>query len=242
MMREDLATAQTQAWQRVAAPGTWWTGAERVAIAAETRHARDCYFCAARAVALSPLAMAGAHERLESSLTDVAVEAIHRIRTDPGRLGETWFRRLCAAGLSEEAYIELVAVVAVVTAVDTFRHAAGLELLPLPAPTDGAPTQDRPRNAHPGLCWVATLAPEDVTPDDPDLYREHPGPRERYGANIQRALSLVPRSMMHWWDLLEAMYQSSREMRDFTHEYRAVTHPQIELLAARVAALNRCEY
>ena len=242
MIRNDLADAQARAWQRLAAPGTWWTGAERVAIAAETRHARDCPLCAQRAVALSPLAVAGAHVRLDSSLSDAAAEAIHRIRTDPGRLGESWFLRLREAGMSEEAYVELVAVVAVVTAVDTFRRAAGLERLALPVPQDGAPSQYRPRNARAGLCWVATLAPEDVTPDDPDLYRAHPGPRERYGANIQRALSLVPHGMIHWWDLLEAMYQSSREMRDFAREYRAVTHPQIELLAARVAALDRCEY
>ena len=242
MIRDGLTVAQTQAWQRLAAPGTWWTGAERVAIAAETRHARDCTFCTQRAAALSPLAIAGTHDNLPSTLPDAAIEAIHRIRTDSGRLGETWFLRLREAGLSEEAYVELVSVAAVVTAIDTFRNAAGLEPLSLPTPIDGAPDRRRPRNARSGLCWVATLAPDDVTPDDPDLYREHPGPRERYGANIQRALSLVPRSMMHWWDLLEAMYQSSREMRDFTREYRAVTHPQIELLAARVSALNRCEY
>jgi len=242
MIREALTNAQLEAWQRVAAPGTWWTGAEHVAIATETRHARNCALCARRAAALSPLAVAGAHDRLDSPLSDAAVEAIHRIRTDPGRLGETWFLRLRSAGLSEEAYVELVSIVAVTTAIDTFRHAAGLEPTPLPEPEGGTPTGYRPRNARPGLCWVETLAPEDVTPDDPDLYREHPGPRERYGANIQRALSLVPHSMMHWWDLLEAMYQSSREMRDFDREYRAITHPQIELIAARVAALNRCEY
>ena len=91
-------------------------------------------FCAARAAALSPLAVGGAHARLESPLTDAAIEAIHRIRTDPGRLGETWFLRLREAGLGEEAYVELVSVVAVVTAVDTFRHAAGLEPWALPSP------------------------------------------------------------------------------------------------------------
>jgi len=31
-------------------------------------------------------------------------------------------------------------------------------------------------------------------------------------------------------------------MRDYGVDYRAIGHPQIELLAARVAALNRCEY
>ncbi len=241
-MREDLAQTQAQAWQRLASPGTWWTGAERIAIASEARHARNCTLCAARAAALSPLAVVGAHARLASPLADSAIEAIHRIRTDSGRHGETWFLRLREAGLGEEAYVELVAVVAVVTAVDTFRYAAGLEPWALPAPLDGCPTRRRPRGARPGLAWVATLAPEDVSPDDPDLYREHPGPRARYGANVHRALSLVPDSMIHWWDMLETMYQSSSQMRDFARDYRAVTHPQIELLAARVAALNRCEY
>jgi hypothetical protein len=31
-------------------------------------------------------------------------------------------------------------------------------------------------------------------------------------------------------------------MRDFTREYRAVSHAQIEMLAARVSALNLCIY
>jgi hypothetical protein len=52
----------------------------------------------------------------------------------------------------------------------------------------------------------------------------------------------VPPAMIHWWDLLEQMYQSSQQMRDFTREYRAISHAQIECLAARVAAINRCEY
>ena len=241
-MREELAATQARAWQRLASPGTWWTGTERVAIAAEARHAADCALCSARKAALSPLSVGGTHARLESPLSDAAIEAIHRIGTDPGRLGETWFVRLRDAGLDEAAYVELVSVVAVVTAVDTFRRAAGLEAWALPGPAPGIPTRRRPRGARPGLAWVATLAPEDVTPDDPDLYREHPGPRARYGANIHRALSLVPDSMIHWWDMLEEMYQSSAQMRDFARDYRAVTHAQIELLAARVAALNRCEY
>lgn len=241
-MRDELAETQVQAWRRLASAGTWWTPAERVGIAAESRHARDCAFCVRRLATLSPLAVIGEHDRLESPLPDAAIEAIHRIRTDPGRLGEGWFLRLRECGLGEGAYVELVSVVAVVTAVDTFRRAAGLEPWALPVPLHGAPSRRRPRGARSGLGWVATLAPDDVAADDPDLYRDHPGPRARSGANIHRALSLVPDSMVHWWDMLEAMYQSSAQMRDFGCDYRAVTHAQIELLAARVAALNRCEY
>jgi hypothetical protein len=89
---------------------------------------------------------------------------------------------------------------------------------------------------------MPTLAPDDRTADEPDLYRDLPGPRERVGGNVQRALSLVPDSMIHWWDLFETMYLPGPAMRDFDREYRAISHAQIEMLAARVAALNQCLY
>jgi alkylhydroperoxidase family enzyme len=241
-MRPTLEAAQYLAWQRLGSPGTWWTGAERLAIARETRAAADCAFCATRADALSPLTTVGQHGIAEPSLPPPAIEAIHRIRTDPGRLGETWFLKLRDAGLGEEAYIELVSVVAVTVAIDTFRRGSGLAPLPFPTAEPGAPSRRRPTGAKPGLGFAATLAPEGRTNDDPDLYQDHPGPRRRVGANIHRALSLVPDSMIHWWDVLEELYQSGPQMRNYGVEYRAISHPQIELLAARVAALNRCEY
>lgn len=125
-----------------------------------------------------------------------------------------------------------------VTAVDTYRRSSGLAELPLPSPQPGAPSQRRPAGARAGPGFSPTLAPEDRGPDDPDLYRSG----ARYGANIHRGLSLVPDSMIHWWDLMEDLYQSSAQMRDFAHDHRAIGHAQIEMIAARVAALNRCEY
>jgi len=241
-MRTALEHAQREAWRRLGETGTWWTGSERVAIARECRAAADCQFCAERVAALSPLTVAGKHTVAEPSLPAPAIEAIHRIRTDPGRIGESWFLALRDAGLREEAYVELVSVVAVTVAVDTFRRASGLAPLPFLPAVPGSPSCRRPAGAKPGLAFVATLAPNDRTADDPDLYLAHPGPRRRVGANIHRALSLVPNSMIHWWDVLEELYQSGPQMRDYGVDYRAISHPQIELLAARVAALNRCEY
>jgi hypothetical protein len=241
-MRPALEAAQHQAWHRLGLPGTWWTGAERLAIAYETRAAADCAFCATRAAALSPLTVPGQHSVAEPSLPAPAIEAIHRIRSDPGRLGEAWFLRLRDAGLGEENYVELVSVVAVTIAVDTLRRGAGLAPLPFPNAAPGIPSRRRPSGAKPGRGFVATLSPDDRTAEEPDLYLDHPGPRRRVGANIHRALSLVPNSMIHWWDVLEELYQSGPQMRDYGVEYRAISHAQIELLAARVAALNRCEY
>jgi hypothetical protein len=239
--RADTLQAQEYAWREIGRPGTWWTGAERVAIAAEARHAVSCPLCAARRDALSPSMVGGDHASL-GRLPGASVEAIHRIRTDSGRIGEAWYRGLLGAGMDEERYVELISVVVIVVAVDTFRFAIGLDPLALPEIHQGEPTRRRPAGAKRGLTWVGTLAPEDVGPDDPDLYHVRPDVLKRSGANIQRALSLVPQSMIQWWDMFETMYMPGPWMRDFSREYRAVTHAQMEMLAARVSALNRCEY
>lgn len=240
-VRADLSRALDVAWGRIGAPGTWWSAEERIAIAAETRQAIHCELCRARLNVASAAMVRGQHDNAVL-LPPPAIEAIHRIRTDPGRLGHAWYRSVIDAGLSEECYVELVSVIAVVVATDTFRRAAGLPLRSLPRATPGEPSRRRPRGAKPGFAWMPTLAPEDRTGDDPDLYREHPGPRERGGGNVHWALSLVPDAMIHWWDMFEAMYLPALAMRDFAREYRAVSHAQIEMVAARVAALNRCVY
>src|SRR5229473_830517 len=89
-VREDLLAAHRRAWQRLAQAGNWWTGAERVAIAAEVRHAWQCSLCKARKAALSPYTIAGTHDYV-STLSESAVEVIHRVVTDPGRLTQAWF-------------------------------------------------------------------------------------------------------------------------------------------------------
>ena len=142
-IRSDLTDAQARAWAAIGYPGTWWTGAERVAIAAETRHAETCPLSAGRREALSPLMVAGDHSTL-GVLPSAAVEAVHRMRTDSGRLGEGWYRRLRNDGVGEEQYVELVSIVAIVSAVDTFRAAVGLAALPLPDAKPGTQGKVRP--------------------------------------------------------------------------------------------------
>ena len=235
-VRDDLAAAHARAWQRLARPGTWWTGAERVAIAAETRHAPTCPLCRARREALAPSGADGAHAGA-TTLPAPAIEAIHRIRTDPARLTRRWLDGVVAAGLDVERYVELVGVVACTVAVDTFARGLGLAPLPLPAPIDGAPTRRRPAGAKLGEAWVPWLAPEDARGAEADLY-----PFDRPAANIYKALSLVPDAVRGFFDLVETQYLPGAVMRDFTREYRAITHAQIELLAARVSALNQCLY
>jgi hypothetical protein len=215
----------------------WWTGDERLTIALEARAARDCPLCRARKAAPIPQAVAGSHA-VATSLSAAAIEAIHRIVSDPGRLSLAWYERTVTMGLTDEAYVELLGVVAMTTAIDTFDRALGAPRRALPSPGAGQPSRRRPVGAKPGLGWMPMLAPEDVTAHDPPLY----ACAGRVGGNIHRALSLVPEAMMQFWDLFETMYLPQDAMRDFGREYRATTHAQIEMLAARVAVRNQCVY
>jgi alkylhydroperoxidase family enzyme len=84
---------------------------------------------------------------------------------------------------------------------------------------------------------VPWLEPEDITDREAGIY-----PQGRPAANIMKAMSLVPDEVRSFFDIVSHQYQGPLEMRDFAREYRAISHAQIELLAARVSALNQCLY
>ena len=235
-IREDLKAAHARAWERIGNPGTWRDGAQRVAIAAETRHAPYCALCRRRKEALSPAAIEGKHDSLDE-LPETVVEVIHYVRTDPGRLSERWFRDVVNTGLREEEYVETVSIVAHVVAIDTMARGIGFEPLPLPQPRPGQPSQYRPGGAQRGDAWVPWIEPPDLSEVEAGIY-----PVGRPAANIMKAMSLVPDEVRSFFDIVLHQYQGPAEMRDFSHEYRAISHAQIELLAARVSALNQCLY
>jgi hypothetical protein len=235
-VREDLQAAHRLIWDYVRAPGNWWTGAERVAIAAEARRADACALCRDRKGALSPNAVSGEHApggALPANLVDV----IHRIRTDPGRLSQPWFASVVAAGLEVPHYIELVAVVTMVTGVDYFCRSLGLAPLPLPPPLAGAPSRYLPAAAKPGTAWVPMIAPEDAGGSEADLYPPSP-----FIPNIVRALSLVPDAVRTMWRSSDAHYLPVAQIGDPSARRGALDRMQTELIAARVSAINQCFY
>lgn len=236
-IREGLARAIEKAWGRLAQPGTWWTGQERIAIAAETRQAMQCTLCHLRKDALSPRHVHGHHDGL-GALNDPAADAVHRIRTDAGRLTEEWLRELQAQGLTDTEYVEIISIVATVSAIDTFDRAMGSPQRILLTPQSGAPARRRPEGAKPGLGWLETLAPGDLGQGDTD-------PFDRFGAyNIQRALSLVPEEVIAFFELDVELYffEHGIAQRAVQIEERALSEAQIELIAARAATLNGCYY
>ena len=161
---------------------------------------------------------------------------MHRLATDASRITERWVRGIADGPLGEERYVELVSVVAIIVALDTFDMALGRPLRRLPDAVPGAPSRRRPDGARRGLAHVATLAPEDVRPGELDPFALH-GDK-----NIHRALSLVPEEVQSFFDLDVELYLRDHEIRDFSREFRAITHRQIELIAGRTSALNRCYY
>jgi hypothetical protein len=233
-VRADLAAAIERAWMHLATAGTWWTGEQRLAMVAETRRALTCQICQQRKAALSPYTVAGDHDAL-GTLPEVVVDVIHRVRTDTNRLTESWFQRTLAAGLTDAEYVEIVGVVATVTALDTFSRALGQPLRTLPRPVPGQPMRKRPANARRQIAWVPTVLPAEVTVEDGDPYRFG-------GVNIQQAMSLVPDSVAGFFDLDSTLYMVQDQIRDFGTEYRAITHAQMELIAAKASYMSGCFY
>ena len=234
-VREDLRRAHSLLWRHLASPGSWWTGAERVAIAAESRNAPGCGLCRERKAALSPAAVQGEHESL-GALPASLVDVIHRVRRDPGRLSRSWFDGVVASGLDEGRYVEAIGVVAMLAGVDAFARALGMPPFALPEPLPGEPSGHRPACARPGTAWVAMVAPEDAKGPERDLY----GTAD-FVPNIVRALSLVPDHVRVLRELSSAHYMGFAEIPDFRRR-GALDRMQMELVAARVSSLNECFY
>lgn len=233
-IRSDLVEAHERAWAAIAAPGTWLTGERRVAVAAEIRRARTCAQCARIKAALSPK-IPGDHETT-GTLGAAEVELIHRVVADPGRLSEKWSQDVLARGLSEGEYVEIVGLAAMVMMMDTFTRAIGAPERPLPAPVAGEPTRYRPSGARKKAAWLPLVEPEDATEADGYLY---PSPKAGY---IYRGLSLVPQSLRDYWTLANCHYMPGEHVYRFDTSIRAITRPQVEIIAARVSAMHLCAY
>ena len=230
---DAMRTAHRRAWERLAAPGDWWTGAERVAIAAEVRVARACALCRGRKAALSPHAVAGEHTAT-SVLPAPAVDATHRIASDPGRLTRAWYEKTLSDGLSDGHYVELLGVVVTVVNLDALHRALGVAPEPLPAPRAGEPSRQRPPTALEGA-WVPLLALG--SPQARELYAGRPRV-----PNVARALSLVPDAVRQLNELSAAHYLPIDDVIDPRARTRALSRAQMELVAGRVSALNECFY
>ncbi len=240
-VRADLADAHARAFDRITRPGTWWTGAERIALAQESRAAAECALCQRRKEALSPFAVSGTHDRPAPSaaaLSEGSVDAVHRLVTDPARLSQKWLDdQIAAEQFTVEQYVELVGVVTQTVSIDAVHVGLGIPLQDFPNPEPGEPTRRRPSGARMEQAWVPMVQKDALDPEDEGLYGD--GPRT---GNVIRAMSLVPAEVRALTDLHGAQYLSSPQMMQFGQQFRSITRAQMELVAGRVSALNECFY
>ncbi len=223
---ERMAAAHRRSWTMLAEPGEWWTGAERISIAAECRRA---------SALVDGLPDPGPGP---AELPDAAAFAVHKLIGDLPNVTREWYdETISAEGMSDAHYIELLGVVVHVWSIDEFHRALEIELEPLPDPLPGAPTQTRPAGAKDHGSWPLTILPEDLDAPEADIY----GGSERT-ANVRAAMSLHPDSVRWLSDLFDAHYLSWVEIGAEQEPYRVLSRPQRELVAARVSALNECFY
>lgn len=235
-IREGLRVAHRDYWQALAGPGTWFTGAQRIAIAAEVRNALACDFCRERKTALSPYAIQGEH-RSDTGLPAQITDAVHRVITDQSRITQTYISQNAAQGFSEEKYVELVGIAVTVFSIDEFNRALGLPLEPLPEPVAGEPSRYRPAQASTGTGFVSMVPVDGANGAEADLWQNGKT------ANVLRALSLVPNAVREWMAVGREQYLSPRGMAQFRDiPGRSLNRMQMELVAGRVSSINECFY
>lgn len=136
----DLAAvdAMRRAWAHIAAPGSFFTGHERIAIAQHARLARGL------AVDAPPLP------------THIA-DAAHRVADDPASIRKDTVDLWHELGLERHAYVELVSVVARVVAMDSYLAALGQPPADVPEARPGEPGGDVHNAAVVTTGWVPTV-------------------------------------------------------------------------------------
>ena len=232
------AAAHRGAWQYMAEPGSWWTGTDRIAIAAASRAAHDCALCQTRKSALSPNAVSGTHDGPSGGLEDKVVDAVHRITTDPARLTGSWVESLVDDAFTYGHYVEMVSLIVNLISIDSLHKALSLPLEPLPGPMAGEPDGYLPPGAAVDVAWVPMIYPENLTEREADIY---------FGAtqmgHVIRAMSLVPDAVRWLNNLGEAHYLPTYEVGDFSKRgHLTLTRTQTELVASRTSYYNDCFY
>lgn len=221
-VRADLAAAHRQAWEHIARPGSWWTGAERVELVTTALAAF------ADPDPLAPWASASTTDRVPIAplAPKQAHDAAYRIARHAGTMTESVYRTVTGV-IGELPYVELCGVVSSAAAVAHFCRNVGIEVPHLPDPVPGDPSHRRPADiVTPQLNWVPVAAPADTT------------------AAVVQAYSAVPDEYDNTWRLASVQYMPEDEMihADWSRRPGGLSRPQMELVAAKVAQLRECFY
>ncbi len=225
LLSERLRDGHSATWQRIAEPGAFFSGAQRLEFIRIAREGLTCPLCEDRRDALSPNSVQGEHDTA-SELPPAVVDMIHRIRTDPGRLTRSWFD-LVTSEISMPEYVEIVSVVTVSVIIDTLHNALGLGVPALPQLVSGSPQGGINADAVDDGAWLPILAVPDADSVSDTGLPQVP--------NIARSLGLVPSALQLFFDTFRPHYA----LKDID---LSISQGQAEFVAARVSAINECFY
>lgn len=211
----DIVAACRVAWEHLGAPGAWWSGRQRVAIAEQIRNS------APRPLWDRAPELHDVGDEASGDITAFERALVERATVQPSSIDHATYLRIVER-IGDDKYAELAAICTQVVPIDHLHDALGLDREPLPDPVEGAPTRERPGGLVDDIAFLPTM-PADGLP------------------HVAVSLSLAQADNARRMLLVRAMY-SGRSFGDMVWTHRALSRPQIELVAARTSALNECFY
>ena len=149
-------------------------------------------------------------------------EVVRRLTVDAGRITRDW-ATAAIDRMGPGRYVETVALVVQTIPIDLLCDLLGRPRQDLPVPGTGEPS----RRVPDGLGQEGAFVPWTV---DGWL-----------GPNVARALSFVPEDNARRMGIVMSMY-SGEHFEEMVWRHRALSRPQVELVAARTSAVNECFY
>jgi hypothetical protein len=222
IVRDDLAEADRLAWEHIAAPGSWWTGAQRVQLAC------TALMAIADSDPVAPWVGVTSTGRLGSDLAApiTAHDFVYRLARHAGTITVDVYD-VVSGEVGALPYVELCGIVSTVAAVAHFCRDIGVPVPPLPAPVEGEPTGARPdRVVQPRYNWVPVAEPADKV------------------AAVVQAYTAVPGENLNNWRMAAAQYMPVDQMvhPDWQRRPGGLSRAQMELVAARLTRIRDCFY
>ncbi len=215
VVSRDIVDAARIAWDGLGQPGAWWTGAQRIAIADASRRAE------ARPLWDRPPELADVSDDPAGALTAFEEALAERVSVQPSSIDLSTYK-LIVERIGEDKYAELAAIISQVVPVDHLHDSLGHDREPFPAAEPGEVSRERPGGLVESVAFLPTM-PADGLP------------------HVAVSLSLAQADNARRMLLVRAMY-SGTQFGEMVWTHRALSRPQIELVAARTSALNECFY